>query len=242
MQNTLEGFTIPTHVAIIMDGNGRWAKERSLPRIEGHRAGAQAVRRTLEACSEFGIRYLTLYAFSTENWKRSVTEVTGLMNLLKNFLEEHINDLHKNKIKLNAIGQIDRLPGPSRKALKKAIEETSQYSDHELILALSYGGRDELVHAAKQIAKRVSDGNLKPKKITEQTIAENLFTAGIPDPELIIRTSGEMRLSNFLIWQASYSEFYITNRYWPDFDRDEFLSAIRSFNKRDRRYGGVKNA
>ncbi len=232
-------MTMPRHVAVIMDGNGRWAQSRGLPRSEGHRAGAESVRRILNACTEFGIPYLTLYAFSTENWKRPKAEVDTLMKLLCDFLKAREKDLHKNKTRLLAIGQIERLPEKSRTVLEKVIASTATYTERTLILALSYGSRDEIVRAAQALARRVKAGTLEPEAITEELFAGALMTAGIPDPDLLVRTSGEMRLSNFLLWQLSYAEIVVTPCLWPDFDRAQFLLVLEEYGRRIRRFGGV---
>jgi undecaprenyl diphosphate synthase len=230
---------IPRHVALIMDGNGRWAKEHGLSRIEGHKEGAQSVRAVLRAAAKFGVEYITVYAFSTENWKRPPQEVDGLMKLLISSLNDYEQELHDNKIRLRVMGQFDRLPLLVRKRLQKTLDATADYTDHTFIIALSYGARTEIAEATRKIAEKVKAGELKPKSITEQTIQDHLYLPDVPDPELMIRTSGELRLSNFLLWQLSYSEFYITDTYWPDFREDQFFNALEAFNSRDRRYGGV---
>ena len=230
----------PRHVAIIMDGNGRWAKERGLPRIEGHREGAQSVRALLRAAKQAGIEYLTVYAFSTENWKRPPHEVAALMQLLVDSLDAYEQELHDNQIRLRVMGRIDDLPGFVRKRVEKAVRETAHYPDHTFIVALSYGGRAELVDATRKIAQEVQSGQLNPAKIDEETIAQHLYLPDVPDPDLLIRTSGELRLSNFLLWQLSYAEFYITQTYWPDFREADFQEALKSYQQRDRRIGGVK--
>jgi len=224
-----------------MDGNGRWAQERGLPRIEGHKEGAQSVRAVLRAAKQAGIEYLTVYAFSTENWKRPPQEVDGLMKLLVSSLEAYEQELHDNRIRLRVMGQFEKLPLPVRMRLQKTIDATAHYTGHTFIIALSYGSRIEIAEAAKRIAEKVEAGKLKSKNINEQTIADHLYLPDVPDPELMIRTSGELRLSNFLLWQLSYSEFYITDTYWPDFREEQFFEALEAFNGRDRRYGGVKN-
>ncbi len=233
------GVKMPRHVAVIMDGNGRWAQARGLPRSAGHKAGAESVRRILDACAEFGIPYLTLYAFSTENWKRPKDEVDTLMKLLRDFLKAREKDLHRNKTRLLAIGQIERLPEKSREVLENVIASTAKYTERTLVLALSYGSRDEIVRAVRKLARDAKAGALDPESVTEETFAGALMTAGIPDPDLLIRTSGEMRLSNFLLWQLSYAEIVVTPCLWPDFDRDEFRKALDEYARRGRRFGAV---
>ena len=230
----------PRHVALIMDGNGRWAKERGLSRIEGHKEGAQSVRALLRSVAKTNIEYLTVYAFSTENWKRPPQEINGLMNLLIDSLNTYEQELHDHKIRLRVMGQFDRLPLSVRNRLKRTIKATAHYTDHTFIVALSYGSRTEITDAAKAIAQKVEAGKLKSKEITEQTLSDHLYLPDVPDPELLIRTSGELRLSNFLLWQLSYSEFYVTDTYWPDFREEHFFQALEAYNARDRRYGGVK--
>ena len=220
-----------------MDGNGRWATSKGLPRTEGHKAGADAVVRTLECCRKYGIRYLTLYAFSTENWKRSPIEVGALMSLLADFLEKQSSKLHEYKIRLRVIGDLERIPQPARGRLQRQIEESANYTQHNLTLALSYGGRAEITSAARQLASKVAAGQLHPSDITEEMVASHLQTADLPDPDLIIRTAGEERLSNFLLWQASYSEFWFTPVLWPDFNEDTFRQALDAYASRQRRYG-----
>ncbi len=231
---------IPKHVALIMDGNGRWAQERGLSRIEGHKEGAQSVRAVLRAAAQAGVEFITVYAFSTENWKRPPQEIDGLMKLLVGSLNAYEQELHDNQIRLRVMGQFERLPLPVRMRLQKTIDATKDYTEHTFIIALSYGSRTEIADAAKKIAEKVRAGELNPKQIDEQTVADHLYLPEVPDPELMIRTSGELRLSNFLLWQLSYSEFYITDTYWPDFREEQFFDALEAFNGRDRRYGGVK--
>jgi len=232
---------VPRHVALIMDGNGRWAKERGLTRLEGHKEGAQSVRAVLRAAAEAGVEFVTVYAFSTENWKRSPAEIDGLMKLLISSLEAYEQELHDNQIRLRVMGQFERLPLPVRMRVQKAIDATAEYSERNLIIALSYGSRTEIADAAKKMAEKVERGELKSRQINEQTLADHLYLPDVPDPELMIRTSGEFRLSNFLLWQLSYAEFYITDLYWPDFREEQFFHALEAFNGRDRRYGGVNN-
>ncbi len=233
---------IPQHVAIIMDGNGRWAQERGEPRIAGHRAGAESVRRVVEACSEVGVEYLTLYAFSTENWGRPTGEVEALMGLLRQFLREQLPELQRHSVRLRAIGELDRLPRGVRWALNRAIEGTKSNERGVLTLALSYGARAEITGAARALAQRVERGEMSADDVTESALAAELYTADMPDPDLIIRTAGEMRLSNFLLWQASYAEFWVTEVYWPDFTKDVFFRALSDYGRRSRRFGGVVSA
>jgi undecaprenyl diphosphate synthase len=235
-----EQSKIPTHVAIIMDGNGRWAQKRGWPRIRGHREGAESVRAILRACKKAGVKYLTLYAFSTENWIRPKTEVNGLMGLLGKFLKEQAQELHENHVRLRTIGHIDDLPKSLQKELDRVKHETAHYKGGTLTLALSYGGRVELTDAVRQLAKRVQDGALDPQQITEKMISESLYAPDIPDPDLMIRTSGEMRISNFLLWQLAYTEFYITDVLWPDFREVEFMKALDEYSRRHRRFGNIK--
>lgn len=227
------------HLAVIMDGNGRWAKERGLARVEGHREGAEAVRRLLDLSQEFGIEYLTLYAFSTENWKRPAEEVNALMQLLKAFLEDHLADLQKKKIRLRAIGRLEQLPPETLAELHHVMDVTAENKEGNLILALNYGGRTEIVDAAARIGEAVLAGKLVPSQLDEKVFKEYLYAPDIPDPDLMIRTSGEMRLSNFLLWQLSYAELYVTETLWPDFGREELEKAINIFYRRERRYGGI---
>ena len=223
-----------------MDGNGRWAKQRGLTRLKGHEEGAQSVLSVLKAAKKAGVKFLTLYAFSTENWNRPEDEVNGLMNLLARFMEKHRAEFLKNKIRLRVMGQIERLPEKVRDRLSAICEESEKEFECTLIVALSYGSRTEIAAAAKQIARAVAAGELNPESVDEKTVAENLYLPDVPDPELMIRTSGELRLSNFMLWQLSYAELYVTDVLWPDFREAEFLKAIESFGQRDRRYGGVK--
>jgi undecaprenyl diphosphate synthase len=233
---------IPRHIAIIMDGNGRWARERGLPRSAGHRAGAESVRRVVEACNEFGIRYLTLYAFSTENWRRPAGEVRTLMSLLGRFIDERTAELQRYRIRLQAIGELERLPPRVQQKLAQTIAATAHNTGGVLTLALSYGSRAELVRAARRLAERVQRGELQPEQITEETLGGELYTADMPDPDLIIRTANERRLSNFLLWQGSYAELWVTPVYWPDFGREQLVEALNDYAHRVRRYGGVADA
>jgi len=229
--------TIPRHVAIIMDGNGRWAQERHRPRLFGHKAGADTVREIVEVARKLGIGYLTLYAFSTENWKRPEGEVSGLMGILKNYLQSELRSMLKNDIRLNCIGQMQKLPADVQEILKKSIAETRSCTGMTLNLALNYGGRAEMVEAITRIGHDCRNGTLDPGAISESVISEHLFTAGQPDPDLLIRTGGENRLSNFLLWQASYAELYFTEVKWPDFHQEAFLAALNSYSQRQRRFG-----
>ncbi|MGB3225911.1 MAG: isoprenyl transferase [Desulforhopalus sp.] len=230
---------LPRHVAIIMDGNGRWAQKRKQPRLFGHKAGAESVRKIVKTCREIGIEYLTLYAFSSENWRRPAQEVTGLMSILKNFLESELPRMQKNDIRLMSIGDRQRLPDEVRKSLERGIAATSGNSKLTLNLALSYGSRDELIRAVKAISSLCLKGDMTPDQITDQTINENLDTCQMPDPDLLIRTGGEARLSNFLLWQISYSEIYFTETMWPDFRKQSFLQALLEYQSRERRFGRI---
>lgn len=230
---------VPKHIAIIMDGNGRWANERGYPRIKGHEKGSDSVKAAVEGCIEAGVSYLTLYAFSSENWKRPQAEVTALMHLLERFLKTRTEEMHKEGICLKAIGRLQDLPPSCSRALQNAIEKTAQNTRITLILALSYGSRDEIVDAVRQIATKTANHTLAPEDISIETIQQHLYTKDFPDPDLLIRTSGELRLSNFLLWQLSYTEFYITEKLWPDFTKQDLLDAIDSFHRRHRRFGGV---
>lgn len=230
---------LPSHIAVIMDGNGRWAKERGKLRVFGHTNGVESVRQVSEACAELGIRYLTLYAFSTENWNRPQFEVQALMELLLKTIRSEISTLNKNNIRLRAIGNLDTLPDFTRKELAHAIEATAGNNRLDLILALSYGSKDEMLHAFRQVASEVSTGQLKAEDITENHIRKYLFTQDIPDPELLIRTSGEQRISNFLLWQLAYAEFYFTETFWPDFRKENLFEAIVDYQRRERRFGKI---
>ena len=229
---------VPCHVAIIMDGNGRWAKQHGLERVEGHRAGAIAVKNMVDSLKLTGIKYLTLYAFSTENWKRSKEEVDALMELLAEFIEANLHLLLEKRIRLLVTGRIEGLPEKAREKLKDAIRKTSNFTELTLIFALNYGGRAEIADAAKKIAEKVKSGELDPEQIDEKLFAQHLYLPEVPDPDLLIRTSGELRLSNFLLWELSYAEIYVTDTYWPDFGLAELNKAIDAFQKRKRRFGG----
>jgi len=229
--------TLPTHVAIVMDGNGRWAKSRGLPRVEGHRNGVESVRAVVRAAGEVGIKYLTLYAFSVENWSRPKDEVDTLMKYLARFLKNEIGELNRNNVRLEVIGQIYRLPEFVQEQLKKTMAALAKNNGLTLILALSYGGRQELVEGVRAIAGKVKSGKLEPAEINEQVISQNLYTFQYPDPDLLIRTSGELRVSNFLLWQISYAEFVVTQTLWPDFRKAEFFAALEEYTRRHRRFG-----
>ncbi len=231
---------VPQHVAIIMDGNGRWAQQRGLSRLKGHEEGAQSVAAIMRACKQQGVKYLTLYAFSTENWQRPITEINGLMRLLKNFLQNHEPDLHREQTRLRVIGRLNDLPLLLRRELKRIMNATQTYDCRHLILALSYGGRDEITRAARALAREAEEGRMAWKNIDEKSLADRLFAPDVPDPDLLIRTSGEKRLSNFLLWQASYAELYFTETLWPDFREPAFKLALEEYARRGRRFGRVK--
>ncbi len=229
---------LPVHVAIIMDGNGRWAQARNAPRLAGHRAGVENVRNVIRACVELGIRYLTLYAFSTENWRRPKPEVEGLLSLIDRALERELDQLHENGVQLRHLGSLRRLNPDTRKRVQEAIHLTQDNQRLILNIAFNYGGRAEITHAVRCM---IEEG-LRPEEVTEDCLSNHLYTAGQPDPDLIIRTGGEMRLSNFLLWQCAYTEFYSTDVFWPDFNAPEFLAALRTFRERNRRYGRLGGA
>ncbi|MBF0274984.1 MAG: isoprenyl transferase [Nitrospinae bacterium] len=235
----IDSNNLPEHVAIIMDGNGRWAKKRFLPRIAGHHEGVKRVEPIVTTAAKMGIKALTLYSFSAENWSRPEKEVSALMKLLDGFmLDKHISDLfYDNEIKFNIIGKIERIPEYVRTKLLQRIEDTKKHTGMVLTLALSYGSQDEIIECVKHIVQKVKEGKLEPSAIDAETIDENLMTAGLPKLDLIIRTSGEFRVSNFLLWQAAYSEFYFTEKLWPEFDENEFIKAIIDFQGRQRRFG-----
>ncbi len=229
---------IPAHVAIIMDGNGRWAQERGLPRLSGHKAGTENLREVIEACAEFGIKYLTIYAFSTENWNRPEEEIQGLMRIFRTMLDRELNNLHKNGVQLRHIGRLDGIDKKLQQKIQEAIKLTKGNQTLILNVAFNYGGRDEILQAVKNI---VANGE-NIEDLDDDLFSKYLFTAGSPDPDLIIRTSGEFRISNFLIWQGAYAEWYFTPTYWPDFNKEELYQALLAYNERDRRYGKVKQA
>lgn len=241
--NTASGMEtkndIPRHIAIIMDGNGRWANARGLPRGEGHRAGAESVREAVETCRQLGVEYLTLYAFSSENWSRPKKEIDSLMKLLERFLREKLPEMLKQNVRLHTIGRTDLLPAGCRKEIDKAIEKTRDNTGLNLILALSYGSREEITDAARALAVKVAAGEIAPEDIDNQVFAEHLYTTGIPDPDLLVRTSGELRISNFLLWQISYSEIVISPKNWPDFRNADLRAAVDEYARRHRRFGAV---
>jgi len=230
---------LPSHIAIIMDGNGRWAKQRLMNRINGHEKGADAVRRIVRTCREIGIDILTLYAFSTENWQRPKTEVAALMDLLKRFLKSEAMEMQENNIRLNSIGQMHRIPKGVRSVLQQTMDVTASNTGLTLNLALSYGGRAEIVEMVKQVAAQVRDGRLDPSAITSEVVSDNLYTRGMCDPDLLIRTGGDMRVSNFLLWQIAYAEIFVTDTLWPDFSREEFMTILGEFQRRERRFGRI---
>ena len=231
--------SLPQHVAVIMDGNGRWARQRHLPRVEGHRQGAESARVIIRTAGEIGIKYLTLYAFSVENWNRPKDEVDALMKYLIHYLKRETPELNKSNVRLEAIGQIYRLPENVQEQLQKSTAALSRNNGLTLVLALSYGGRTEIVDAVRGIAQKVKSRELDPADITEQVFAQHLYTRSYPDPDLLIRTSGEMRVSNFLLWQISYAELVITPTLWPDFRKPQFFAALEEYHRRHRRFGGL---
>jgi len=229
--------TIPVHIAIVMDGNGRWAEERNQPRLFGHKAGVKSVRTVVETAREIGVRHLTLYAFSTENWKRPSLEVRGLMSLLDSYLKSEQKTMLKNDIRLRCLGQLKRLPAEVQKTLGRVIDATAQCTAMTLNLALSYGSRSEIIRAVREVSEKCMNGEFSPADLTEEILSSHLYTAGQPDPDLFIRTGGERRLSNFLLWQVSYAELYFTDIKWPDFGRAELLAAVADYGARQRRFG-----
>ncbi|MEQ1826015.1 MAG: isoprenyl transferase [Pirellula sp.] len=233
-------FNVPQHIAVIMDGNGRWAQSRGLPRIEGHRRGANAVRTISEACRELGVSYLTLFCFSNENWKRPKEELDFLMGLLKNYLVQERPTLIENDIRLTIIGRRNGIPIDVQIEMDRSIEMSQHGKSLTMCLAINYGSRQEILDAVLGIAAELEQGKLRREDIDESTIAKHLYTSDMPDPDLLIRTSGEMRISNYLLWQISYSEIWITNKSWPEFGKEDLIEAIQEFNRRDRRFGGLK--
>ena len=232
----------PRHVAIIMDGNGRWATRRGLPRTAGHKQGAEAARRTVEAAIDLGISHLTLFSFSSENWRRPAAEVLDLMGLLRRYLKAEIAELHRNGVRLTVIGERERLPGDIQRLVDEAEAQTAANQRLHLVMALSYGGRQEIVAAARRLAAEAAAGRLDPAAIDEGTFGRALLTAGLPDPDLVIRTSGEQRVSNFLLWQSAYSELVFVDKLWPDFSKDDLAAAVAEFLQRDRRYGATASS
>ncbi|MBM4311398.1 MAG: isoprenyl transferase [Deltaproteobacteria bacterium] len=235
--NDLSRENLPRHIAVIMDGNGRWAKNRSMPRIHGHQVGMDSVRAVISTCARVGVEYLSLYAFSVQNWLRPETEVRALMLLLKTFIQKEIDNLHRANIRVTTMGEIDRLPRDAYSLAQKGLEKTRNNTGMVLNIAWSYGGREEIVRAAQEIALKAVRGELDPAAIDEQCFARHLYTADMPDPDLLIRTSGEMRISNFLLWQIAYTEMYVTDVLWPDFREEETLRAIAEYQTRKRRFG-----
>ena len=231
---------VPAHIAIIMDGNGRWAKSRFMPRTYGHKVGVETIRKVVKECSRLGVKYLTLYAFSTENWKRPKEEVSALMGLLVKYLRNELEELHKNNVKILTIGDISKLPQACIEELDHAKEKTKDNTGLVMSLALNYGGRNDLVNAVKNISQEVVDGKISVDDIGDDLISSHLSTKESPDPDLVVRTSGEQRLSNFLLWELAYSEFYFADIHWPDFDEKELQKAIFAYQSRDRRFGGIK--
>jgi undecaprenyl diphosphate synthase len=230
---------IPRHIAIIMDGNGRWANARGLPRMEGHRAGAESVREAVETCRQLDVDYLTLYAFSSENWKRPKKEIDALMKLLERFLREKLPEMLQQNVRFQTIGRLDMLPEKCRKQIDNAVASTCNNSGLTLILALSYGSREEITDAARALAIKAAAGEIDPADIDNELFSKHLYTAGIPDPDLLVRTSGELRISNFLLWQISYSEIVISPKYWPDFRNADLRAAVDEYARRHRRFGTV---
>ena len=230
---------LPTHVAVIMDGNGRWAKKKAMNRIRGHEEGAESVREIVRASREIGIPWLTLYAFSEENWRRPSYEIAALMKLLKRFLRSELKEMLENGIRLQTIGRIHKLPEDVREVLSESLNQTASNKDMVLTLALSYGGRQEIVDAIQEIARKVEAGQLSSRDVTEDLVCGSLYAEGMPDPDLLIRTSGECRVSNFLLWQIAYTEIYMTPTLWPDFRREEYLKALEEYQRRERRFGAT---
>ena len=227
----------PKHIAIIMDGNGRWAKARGLPRTAGHKKGADALRRTLDYCENAGVKFLTIYAFSAENWKRPIDEISDLMQLLQHYLHQELENLHQREVRMRFIGDLSKLSVEIREQIAYSEQLTGRNTKFNLTIALSYGSRQEIVRAAQKIAEKLLAGEISVGEINEELFAENLDTVGLPEPDLLIRTGGEQRLSNFLLWQAAYSEFYFTDTLWPDFSEGDFTAALNDFSNRERRYG-----
>jgi undecaprenyl diphosphate synthase len=235
-----EGRAVPRHIAIIMDGNGRWAKNRGLPRTAGHAAGAETFRRIATYCKDIGVEYLTVYAFSTENWKRSETEVSAIMGLLEEYLLEAISDMEKNRVRIGFFGDLSRLSPRLQELARQAAARSEEFEGVQVNLCVNYGGRDEIVRAAREYARACAAGEASPDDLDEEAFSGLLYSAGMPDPDLVIRPSGEIRISNFLLWQSAYAEYYFTDVLWPDFTPEELERAIESYNGRSRRFGGVK--
>lgn len=229
---------LPSHIAVIMDGNGRWASGKGVPKLSGHKAGMEALKKIVRKSGEIGLKYLTVYAFSTENWKRSEEEVGGIFQILVYYMEREIKEIHRQNVKVNILGDYSVIPKKAEKSVREAVELTKKNTGLQFNIALNYGGRDEITRAVKKIADEVINGRMTVEDIDESAVAGMLYTAGMPDPDLIIRTSGELRLSNFLLWQSAYSEFYFTDCLWPDFDEEQYLEAIRNYQHRKRNFGG----
>lgn len=240
IESNLNKDNIPKHIAIIMDGNGRWAKQKKLPRTLGHKAGVETIREIVKECSNLGVKILTLYAFSTENWKRPKEEVGALMKLLVEYLKKELKELHEENVIIRTIGDISKLPKICQQELTNAYNTTKNNTGLILNLALNYGGRDEIINAMKEIGAKIKEGILSPEDINEEVISQVLYTKNLSDPDIIIRTAGEQRLSNFLLWQCAYSEFWYTDIKWPDFKKDDLCKAIYDYQNRDRRFGGLK--
>ena len=239
LSKNITDIATPRHIAIIMDGNGRWAKKRGLPRTAGHAAGAESFRRVSNYCRTLGVEYLTVYAFSTENWKRSEEEVAGIMKLLGKYLQEALRDMEENHVRFRFFGDLSRLTPELRQLCEDAQNRSSEFSDVQVNFCLNYGGRDEIVKAARDFAREVAEGKRKPEELTEELLSQYLYSAGVPDPELIIRPSGELRTSNFLLWQSAYSEYVFMDVLWPDFGPKDLDQAIEEYKRRNRRFGGV---
>ncbi len=238
-ENKLDLERLPQHVAIIMDGNGRWAKKRGLPRLAGHRAGVQAIREVVEIAPKLGIKFITLYTFSVENWQRPKTEVLGLMSLFREMVEAELDNLHENNVRIRAIGDLEGIETATKETFERALKKTRNNSGLNLMIALNYSGREDILRAARKLAEEQKVKAVDLENVTQEQFAMNLETAEIPDPELIIRTSGELRLSNFLIWESAYSEFWVTKKLWPDFRKDDFIQALYEYQNRNRRFGGL---
>lgn len=236
----LDKDRLPKHIAIIMDGNGRWAQKKGLPRVMGHKAGMEAIKEAVRACSDLGVKILTVYAFSTENWRRPQDEVSYLMNLLVEYMRKEVNALHSNRVKIKVLGEVDILPAQTRKEIEEAIKLTENNSGLQFNIALNYGGRAEILSACKKLMKDVCDGSVALEAVDEAMLAGRLYTGNDPDPDLIIRTSGEQRISNFLLWQGAYSELVFVDQLWPDFDEKVLIAAIKEYQSRDRRFGALK--